>query len=234
MSYRRKNQIQEKHFTICRFFHIVLLHFKYVILRKKRMFIVFEGIDGSGTTTQIERLCSALRERNIAVVQTAEPSNGFLGKLIRKKILSGKEYISRKSIQLLFFADRQDHLDQKIVPAIMKGDIVVSDRYKLSTIVYSALDGHGAFFAKIAAEFPNPDLTIFLDIAPEKGLARVKKRGKEKEIFEKLDAQKIIAKAYKRYIAKIPKEKKLIVDAEKSIDDIAEIILTRVLTEKGL
>lgn len=195
------------------------------------MFLVFEGIDGSGTTTQVQRLANALADMGHAVIQTAEPTDAFLGKTIRS-VLSGNKRVSPKALQLLFFADRQHHLDTVIVPALHEKKIVLSDRYKVSSVAYAALSGDEAFFQKLADDFLEPDYTIFLDIDAETAFRRVHARGEKKEIFEALQAQKTVAEAYRRAIARIPQEKKLVIDATQTKEKIADKVLDAVLRQR--
>src|SRR5262245_11899957 len=110
-------------------------------------FIVIEGIDGAGTTTQTARLADALRARNVRVHATREPSDGPVGMLLRQ-ILTGRivtpgEVSSLRSakLALLFAADRLDHLEAEILPRLSAGECVVSDRYDHSTVAYQSVSG---------------------------------------------------------------------------------------------
>ncbi len=197
------------------------------------MFIVFEGIDGSGTTTQAKLLFNTLQKKRIDSVLTAEPTDGPIGSYIRT-VLSGKEKISSRALQLLFFADREDHLQKKILPALKKGKIVLSDRYFLSTLAYASLSNDDEFFFQIAQFFPNPDITIFLDTPTKVALKRIDKRGEKKELFEKKELLNKITLGYQKYIQTIPEEKRLIIDGTQSIDDVAQSILEFVLQKETI
>lgn len=102
-------------------------------------FIVLEGIDGSGTTTQLSRVSAALRTLGHRVHETREPTGGRIGKLIREQ-LSDPSGVSARCLALLFAADRIDHLDREILPALARGEVVVCDRYVMSSLVYQSLD----------------------------------------------------------------------------------------------
>lgn len=188
------------------------------------MFLVFEGIDGSGTTTQIQKLAECFSAQHIPFIQTAEPTEGNVGKYIRE-ILSGKTNLSSRALQILFFADRADHCEKKINPALQSGKKVLSDRFALSTIAYSALSGDEMLFCEMARFFPQPDYTIFLRIDPKIAISRIAERGKQKDIFERKDLLEKIADAYEVEISKIPDEKKVIFDSGVlGIEEIAEKI----------
>ena len=210
------------------------------------MFIVFEGIDGSGTTTQVQILTDFLRGKNVPILQTAEPTNGVIGKFIRKA-LSGESKISPRALQILFFADREEHLQTKILPALQKGQVVISDRYLLSTLAYASLikmnlspdkgelrgialnQQNSSLFEDIAKHFLKPDITIFIDIPEKTALERIEKRGEQKEIFEKKELLEKISDSYRKNMQKIPEERKLIIDGIKPIHEISEKIQSIVL-----
>lgn len=128
-------------------------------------FIVFDGPDGSGTTRQSGLLADRLRSRGMNVLLTAEPSSSPIGKEIRQ-MLHRETMPSPDAIQLLFCADRANHVSTVIEPALAKGQIVISDRYSLSTIVYGAAQGvDRTWLEDVNAKFPKPDLT-FIALPP--------------------------------------------------------------------
>lgn len=123
-------------------------------------FIVLEGPDGSGTTLHSHLLANRLREAGFDVLETAEPSLGPIGQQIRG-ILKGHEKIADDALQLLFCADRAQHLADIIEPALREGKTVICDRYALSTIVYGAASGLDRQWLKqVNAAFREPDITI--------------------------------------------------------------------------
>ena len=123
-------------------------------------FIVLEGPDCSGTTKQSQFLTERLKEKGIDVLLTAEPTLGPIGKEIRT-LLHGKDMPQPDAIQLLFCADRAEHVARMIVPALERGTTVVSDRYTLSTIVYGAAQGISEDWLRaVNSHFPKPEITI--------------------------------------------------------------------------
>lgn len=158
------------------------------------MFIVLEGIDGCGKTTQAALLAEWLTIQGYNVHLTAEPSEGKIGKFIREEILSGKQKTEPETLALLFTADRYEHLVSEIMPALSEGKIVVCERYYYSTIAYQAAQGvDKTWLFEINKFAAKPNLVIFLDINPKKALSR--KQGGE--IFEN---QKFLEKVYTHYI----------------------------------
>jgi dTMP kinase len=185
------------------------------------MFIVLEGIDGSGTTTQAQKLCVALEKEGMQTVLTAEPTSRTIGKLVRT-VLSGGVNISARALQMLFFADREDHLQTVIMPALKAGKIVISDRYFLSSIAYSSLSGNDELCKDISRYFLSPDLTLFLRVSPEIALSRIQKRGGVQEIFEKKDLLLKVAHAYEK---NLPEKGVICFDTDtKNIEECAEDI----------
>jgi len=147
---------------------------------KKGLFITFEGIEGSGKTTQINLLINYLITQKFSVIKTKEPGGTEFGLEIRRILLDKNiEFKSNFTESLLFTADRLEHLEQVVKPAISEGTIVISDRYKDSTYAYQ-LGGRNVPLSLIEfldSLYPiNPDLTILLDIEPELGITRIKNR----------------------------------------------------------
>jgi len=151
-------------------------------------FIVFEGIDGCGKTTQIKAICNWLPKSNLVsnnslIVKTREPGGSILGEKLRELILSNDKDNSPSSLTelLLYAADRAEHITKKISPALKKGDWVLSDRFSGSTRVYQ---GYGRNIDKeiikqleiIACQGEKPDITFLLDISPEESIARRKNK----------------------------------------------------------
>ena len=140
--------------------------------------IVFEGLDGSGKSTQVELLATALRVVGLEVVETAEPTRGEWGHRIRTMARGGELVPPQKELRW-FMADRREHIDQLIAPAMETGCVVLSDRYYLSTVAYQGARGLDwrEILEVSEREFPIPDLVLLLDIDPTGGLLRVKQRG---------------------------------------------------------
>lgn len=152
-------------------------------MAKKGKLIVFEGIDGAGSTTQLNLLFDYLKRKKVPVLKTAEPTDGAIGKRIRG-ILQGKEKTSPKELQLLYCADRKEHLKKEILPALAAGKVVLSDRYYYSTIAYGSLKLDIKWLLSICADFLRPDVAFLVDTPVNVAIDRMKNR-KNKEYFEK-------------------------------------------------
>lgn len=153
----------------------------------KGKFIVFEGIDGSGISTQTARLRAYLESNNIKAILAKEPSEGPVGTLIRQ-VLSGRMHgIDDSCLALLFAADRIDHNRNKIIPALAQGDYVICDRYLWSSYAYQGMKNDPAWIQEINRHAYKPDLTIFIRVRPETSLKRITGSRFQTEIFEKLD-----------------------------------------------
>ncbi|MCX5740176.1 MAG: dTMP kinase [Proteobacteria bacterium] len=140
--------------------------------------IVFEGVDGSGKSTQVRLLAETLRESHIAHVVTKEPTDGVWGRKIRAMARSG-ELVAPEEELRWFLEDRREHVAEVLRPGIEAGQIVLSDRYTLSTVAYQGARGLDPqqLLAQAEAEFPLPDLALIFELDPDAGLARVRARG---------------------------------------------------------
>ncbi len=148
------------------------------------MFFVFEGPDGAGTSTQAKLLSETLQKKGFSVFHTHEPSGGILGKELRK-ILQHSYSLSPSALQLLFFADREEHLKNEILPALKNGKIVICERYIWSSLAYGVASGVDAsWLENIAEPFLKPHYTFFCDVPVEVSLQRITNRGNPKELFE--------------------------------------------------
>jgi dTMP kinase len=148
----------------------------------KGIFITFEGIEGCGKSTQLELLAKELENRGLKVLKTQEPGGTKIGAMIRKILLDPKnKAITPMTELMLYGASRSQHLKEVILPAIEAGKIVLCDRYSDSTVAYQCY-GRGLNLEAIKRLDSlltgglKPSLTILLDIDPEKGLLRAKKR----------------------------------------------------------
>jgi dTMP kinase len=183
--------------------------------------IVFEGIDGSGKTTQIgllsERLCRAAYE----VVTLKEPTDGPWGQKIRRLFSRGREGISKEIELSWFLNDRRDHVAHDILPALKRHQIVLIDRYYFSTMAYQGALGLDAqaIQAQNEAFAPPPDLMLLLQITPEDSIPLVRQRSVP-NAFEKLDYLKRVAAVFDRmqfpYLRRI--------DATQTIDQVHQCI----------
>lgn len=201
-----------------------------IVLNKKdkAKFIVFEGIDGSGQTTQAKLLSDFLKKKGYKVLLTKEPTDiSEAGKLI-KKILFKKKKISPGKLQELFAKDRKIHLKKVIIPALSKGKIVISDRYFFSSFAYGKSDGLSIKkLYKMNKGFIFPDITFFLKVSPETSIRRIEKRNKPKSIFEKKEKLNNVLREYLTILKKFKNIK--IIDGEKSKEKVFSDIKREVL-----
>ena len=142
--------------------------------RKKGLLIAFEGIDGTGKSTQIALLARKLRARDLAVVATREPTDGRYGRRIRD-LYQSREGVSLEEELQLFLADRREHVASLIAPSLAAGKIVLTDRYYFSTAAYQGAAGlDSSRIISLNEEFaPRPDLVILLDIPVAEGVRRI-------------------------------------------------------------
>jgi dTMP kinase len=163
-------------------------------------FVVFEGCDGSGTTTQLSLLKDyfSTHEGLPPLWVTAEPSAGEIGRLVRV-FLKGEVRCCPETLARLFAADRCEHLfgEKGIVARCVRGEIVVSDRYAPSSLVYQGIECGDALPRQLNEDFPIPQTLLFFDIDSETAEARMRDRP-NREIFEYLAFQK---KARQKYLS---------------------------------
>lgn len=196
-------------------------------------FIVLEGIDGAGTTTQATQLVLTLLQRNVHAVRTREPSIGPVGRQIRS-LLRGGEQVDPETMALLFAADRLDHLAREVAPALARGAVVVCDRYDLSTLTYqSATHPEGSaivpWLRGINARARRPDLTIVLDVPAEVAEARRAERGGPEEIFERRDLQRRLVQLYASAEELVPGDRVAHIDGSRSQEEVAAAVLEATL-----
>ncbi len=166
---------------------------------KHGSFLVFEGLDGSGKSTQVARLAEALRERGREVVVTAEPFEGSeWGRRIRAMARAGDPLPPDEELSW-FWKQRRDHVEQCIRPAMARGCTVVCDRYYLSTVAYQGARGldPAVLLHESEVEFPLPDLVLLLEVEPALGLERAGTRGEPSEpVFERQDFLERVASVF--------------------------------------
>ena len=206
------------------------------------VFIVVEGIDGSGSTTHTKLLGKALRQRGLGVVETCEPSAGPIGALIRQVLqrrlfvadATGPRAFAWSTMALLFAADRMDHLDSTIVPALREGKIVLSDRYDLSSLSYQSVTAPSGekvvpWIRELNAAALRPDLTIVIDVPVEVAEERRRSRGGVEEMFESRDLQTRLCAVYGQAEALVPSDRVVHVTGVGAVSDVAARILNTVL-----
>jgi dTMP kinase len=180
-------------------------------------FIVLEGIDGAGTTTQAKLLRRWLERQGRRVHQTAEPSTGPLGNTLRQAMrrrLVGAdgEALDPRAFAALFVADRADHLTGEIEPALARGEDVICDRYVLSSLAYQGLDADLDWVTALNAPMRAPDLTLFVDVDAEVAAQRRAGRGGVTEIYEVDDFLRRVVQAYRDVIRLRPADNVITID----------------------
>jgi dTMP kinase len=197
-------------------------------------FITFEGIDGSGKSTQLRMLTGALRERGVDLITTQEPGGTPLGRRLRDAFLETEENVAPMAELLLFAADRAQHVEFLIKPALAAGRVVISDRYADATFAYQGA-GRGFDEAtigkviKLATGGLKPDLTIFFDIPIAAALSRMNARGQSGEKSNRMDFEAVefyerVREAYLTVARNEPKRFQVI-DAGGSVDEIQRYVL---------
>src|SRR5438132_954411 len=170
-------------------------------------FIVFEGLDGAGTTTQSRLLAEKLQSKGRTVFLAHQPSDGPVGLLIRQ-ILAGRTatpqadgklgVVDERVMALLFAADRLDHLTAQIEPRLARGEDVILDRYTLSSLAYQGASVSHDFIQLANRYARKPDLTLFLYVPASAALERVRARGAKLERYETAAQLQTIEREYNR------------------------------------
>jgi dTMP kinase len=197
-------------------------------------FAVFEGGDGSGTTTQMALLEGRFRDRRPrgpVFHPTCEPTAGPVGALIRSA-LKKEISVHPDTLARLFAADRTEHLyaPEGIVERCGRGELVVSDRYTLSSLVYQGITSGGELPRSLNAGFPLPELLLFFDIDPETAGQRLRSRP-ALELFEYLDFQRLVREKYRSLLGEYQNAgvRVEIIDASASPETVAEAVWSAVL-----
>jgi dTMP kinase len=198
---------------------------------KDGRFVVLEGIDGSGTTTQVARLADRLRGTRVPVRATREPSDGPVGTLLRQMltgrvIVPGGRSPGWTTMALLFAADRMDHVESEITPFVVDGGTIISDRYDASSLAYQSVSS--GFEAKSAVEWirtlnryaRRPDLTIVLDLPPEMAAERRARRGDASQLFEQNEMQRELAAFYRHLPEHMPDDRIAMVDGSGTVEEV--------------
>ena len=200
----------------------------------KGTFITFEGIDGSGKSTQLHRLAENLRSRGIDLVITCEPGGTPLGRRLREAFLETTETVAPMAELLSFAADRAQHVEFLIKPAIAAGRAVISDRYADATFAYQ---GAGRGFPEdkvlqvidLATGGLKPDLTLFFDIPVIVAMARDESQARKNRMDEEtIEFYDRVRTAYLGIAEREP-ERFRVVDASGSVDEIQSRVLEMVL-----
>lgn len=210
---------------------------------RRGRFIVLEGVDGSGTSTQASLLVSALRDQEFPVHQTREPSDGPVGVIIRqiltrRFVVPGRRGPSAprmETMALLFAADRVDHLEAEILPNLNDGINIICDRYVHSSIAYQTLtaskDDKNAldWVLSVNSRAEDPDLILVLDVPPEIATKRRELRGGAEEVYEEDSLQRRLAEFYASLPSRFPDHPIKVIDGSRSIDEIHKDCLSAVM-----
>lgn len=207
------------------------------------VFVVVEGIDGSGSTTHTKLLGKALRQRGLKVVETCEPSPGPIGALIRQVLsrrlfvpdATGPRAFAWSTMALLFAADRMDHLDSTIVPALREGAVVLSDRYDLSSLAYQSVTAPSGekvvpWIRELNAAALRPDITVVIDVSVEVAEERRRSRGGLEEMFESRELQARLCAVYREAETLVPDDRVAHVNGVGAVSDVAAEILNAVVS----
>lgn len=201
-------------------------------MQQQGRFVVLEGIDGAGTTTQTAKLVARLRDETRGkVAATREPSDGPIGSLVRQ-VLSGRIVAPGgrapgwATMALLFAADRMDHVESEIEPVLAAGGIVVSDRYDASSLAYQSVSSGRAgdkaidWIRQINRHALRPDLTVVLDLPFEMAAVRRESRGEPAQLYEHNEVQRALAAFYRELPRHMPEDAIAVVDAKGSVDEV--------------
>ncbi len=190
-------------------------------------FIVLEGIDGSGTTTQSSLLHDRLQKEGFTSMLTCEPTRSPIGDLIRS-ILRTKVPAHPETLAYLFAADRHDHLynpETGMIKALSQGHWVILDRYMFSSLAYQTVQCSSDLVYTLNNNFPLPEITFFLDLNPEISLQRISTRDSEREIFEHIEFQLKVRSNYQQVFSQYSSRTKIVaVDASMDQDAVHQQI----------
>ncbi len=204
----------------------------------KGRFVAFEGIDGSGTTTQAALAATSLRQHGFTVLNTREPSDGPIGSLIRHALRGRLRLpgdvgpLTEQTLALMFAADRLDHLEAEILPALNDGAVVICDRYVLSSLAYQGATCPMDWVVQINSTAASPDLTIFLDVKLETAARRRAGRGGSQELFESDERQRRVIRQYAAAIRRLEKRERILpIDGDRSADEVASEVLEAIRSD---
>ncbi|HET6146772.1 MAG TPA: dTMP kinase [Polyangia bacterium] len=200
------------------------------------LLIALEGIDGSGTTTQLGRLAARLAAQGRRVHATREPSDGPVGRLLREILLGGHRGpdgapVDGRAMALLFAADRRDHLRREIEPALAAGMDVITDRYLLSSLAYQSEEAARDWVEGLGRDLRPTDLTVLLDVPVSVAAARRRAAGRSTERYDEDGLQARVAANYRRLAtggAPASRRPVVILDGSRPIDDVTDAIAREV------
>jgi dTMP kinase len=194
-------------------------------------FVVLEGIDGAGTTTQANKLVERIRKDGLAARYTREPCDGPIGSLVRQ-VLTGRIVTpggrapNWATMALLFAADRMDHVESEIEPFLAQGGVIVSDRYDASSLAYQSVSsGRGSdnaveWIRQLNKYAMRPDLTIVVDLPADVAAERRAARGEAAQPYEQNEVQQALAVFYRDLAKHLPNDRIIVVDGRGSMDEV--------------
>jgi dTMP kinase len=195
---------------------------------RKNLFIAFEGIDGSGKSTQVKLLAKKLEETGHKVYVTCEPTDGPIGVMIRN-IFKGAMPADHRTIAALFAADRLEHILDKtngLLKKLEEGYTIVTDRYYFSSYAYHSVHTEMDWVIetnRLSAELLRPDLNVFIDISPETGMKRIAAGRNSVELYETLDNLQQVKAKYTEAMDRLKAQEKIAtVNGERTPEVIAE------------
>lgn len=198
----------------------------------KGRFIVIEGVDGSGISTQVARLQDWLEKRTgRKVLSTKEPSEGPVGLILRQALNQRLQGFSQEVLALLFAADRLDHLNHWIQPALAEGYHVICDRYLWSSLAYQGESAGQDWVEQINAKALKPDLTLFIRVEPEVTMERIRNNRFQVELFEKEAFLKRVLARFDVLArrAQDQGEQVALIDGSMSVESVAKAIQDQVV-----
>lgn len=212
---------------------------------KRGRFLVLEGLDGAGTTTQTARLARRLSELGHEVQSTREPSDGPIGSMLRLimggRVVSPPGTIGWDTMALLFAADRLDHVHTEIEPCLARGGVVISDRYDASSIGYQSVTS-GAderavqWIRTLNQRALRPDLVIVVDVDDDTAARRRAGRGGAPQLYEQNETQRALRAFYRELPAQMPEDRVEVISGEGTADEVEARIwacVTAALPELG-
>lgn len=199
-------------------------------------FIVFEGIDGSGKGTCLQRVADYLKLKHVDFIITEEPNSKYGIRNVIKSELLQKQIVKDPLVDLFAFSlDRQLHVEKEIKLALLENKVILCDRYYHSTIAYQGyVQGVPLeYVLSTQSIFPKPDLTLIFDLPVEIAMARAAKRGAVKDKYETLEFQTKLRDAYLD-LAKTLKEKIIVIDSAKSMEEVEQQVIKTIEPILGL
>jgi dTMP kinase len=191
--------------------------------------IVLEGLDGAGTTTQVERLAAVLKAEGHCVLTTREPSDGPVGVLIRQALTGrvvlpgGAGPLAPETLALLYAADRTDHLRARVLPALEAGHVVLSDRSVLSSLAYQGASLPMEWVESINTHALPADLTLFVAVSLDVAARRRAARGGPEELFDAEEKQRRISRQYEAALTlRGAREHVVRIDGDASVEAVTE------------